>query len=70
MGKKDSGRKKENKLNIYLDSKDKHSLEVIKLAIDEYSKGKFKIKIDITNSRKQYKERYIRKKNGSNNNKS
>ncbi|MBV1818885.1 ABC transporter substrate-binding protein [Bacteroidales bacterium MSK.15.36] len=49
LGKKDSG-EKENKLNIYLDIKDKHSLEVIKLAIDEYSKENSKIKIDIINS--------------------
>lgn len=49
LGKKDSERK-ENKLNIYLDVKDKHSLEVIKLAIDEYKKENSKVKINTTNS--------------------
>ncbi|BDR84834.1 extracellular solute-binding protein [Clostridium tetani] len=41
---------KENKLNIYLDIKDKHSLELIKLAIDEYTKENSKVKINTINS--------------------
>ena len=40
----------ENKLNIYLDIKDKHSLEIIKLAIDEFLKDNSKVKVNTTNS--------------------
>ncbi|RXM57510.1 extracellular solute-binding protein [Clostridium tetani] len=49
LEKKDS-EEKENKLNIYLDIKDKQSLELIKLAIDEYTKENPKVKINTTNS--------------------
>lgn len=46
--KKNEEEKKPKELNIYVDVKDKHSLDIVKMVTDEYKKAKPDIKVSIT----------------------